>query len=94
MSYLILLPASAVKGKIAHQTLEKVGGKVASLLTRISHACNPFLVPETAAFIKMQISLFCELHFVIILKCDSCCNTHPSGLEQAVLLLKLMTTAD
>lgn len=94
MSYLILLPASAVKGKIAHQALEKVGGKVASLLTQIYHACNPVPVPETAAFIKMQTSSFCELYFVIILECDSCYNTHPSGLEQAVLLLELMTTAD
>lgn len=94
MSYLILLPASTVKGRIAHQKLEKVGEEVASLLTQISHACNPFLVPERQFCIKMQTSLFCGLYFVIILERDSCCNTLPSGLGQAVSLLGLMTTAD
>lgn len=95
MSYLILLPASTVKRKIAHQKPETVGGKVESLLTQISHAYNPFLLPERQFCIKMQMSsLFCGLHFVIILDCDSYCNTLPSGLQQAVLLLALMTTAD
>lgn len=90
-----LVPESAIKRKTAHQKLEKANGKVASLLTQISHACNSFLHPERLFRIKMQTSsLFCGHHFAIILDCDSCCNTLPSELEQAVLLMGFMTTSD
>lgn len=61
-------------------------GKVTSLLTQIPYACNPILIPDVSTSgdvsCHQMSSLFCELHLVIILEHNSCCNILHAGLEQ------------
>lgn len=86
LSYLNLFPVSAIKGKSTQQKLEKIDGESHIPPHQSPCACNSVLIPDGSTSGdgsgQQMSSLFCELHPVMILEHDSCCNILHAGLEQ------------